>query len=84
MQHNLNLGMSLADAFYDRFWSKNNNGNNTMQYIINKTQTEQIAIEANDPKEAMAKVKAGEGIVTATSENYSATPRPTPVQPRTG
>jgi len=82
MQTNLNAGMSLADAFYDRFWSKHNNGDNTMQYVVNKTQTDQIAIEANDLKEAMAKVKNGEGTVTASSENYTATPRPTPVQAR--
>jgi hypothetical protein len=25
MQTNLNSGMSLADAFYDRFWPKNTN-----------------------------------------------------------
>jgi len=80
MQHNLNMGMNLADAFYDRFWNNNNKGNNTMQYVVNKTQTEQIAVEANDTKEAVAKAKNGEGKVTASSENFSAIERPTQQQ----
>jgi hypothetical protein len=93
MRMNLNAGMSLADAFYDRFWPsaipnasqelKNTNNKQekqTMQYIVNKTQTEQIAIDAENPKDAIEKVKNGEGQITSTSENCSATPRPTPIQ----
>ena len=84
MHLNLNAGMSLADAFYDRFFSQTTNQQKqTMQYIVNRTQTEQIVIDAETPKEAMEKVKAGEGQITATSENYNAMPRPGQPQPAT-
>ena len=47
-----------------------------MDYIVN--QVEQIAVTADTPKEAISKVIKGEGLVI--SVNYSAMPRPQPLQ----
>lgn len=43
-----------------------------MDYVVNKT--EQMAIEADTPQEAVNKVMAGEGVAIAV--NYNASPRP--------
>jgi hypothetical protein len=77
MQQNLNAGMPLSHAFYNRFWSKKEGGN-MEEYIVNKNQNEQYAITANNPREAIEKVKSGEGAVIGTSENYNASVRPKP------
>jgi hypothetical protein len=56
MRNNLNSGMNLADAFYDRFWPQPENGN--MEYIV----TKQIRVEAETPEEAVAKMAEGQTI----------------------
>jgi hypothetical protein len=51
-----------------------------MDYVVN--QTKQIGLEAETPEEAVKKALNGEG--TVISVNFSANPRPKPVQPATG
>ena len=64
-QNNLNAGMNLADAIFDRFWPDSNNGKGDikMEFIV----TKQISVEADTPEEAVAKNAEGRTIsVTAT------------------
>jgi hypothetical protein len=71
MQNNLNQGMSFSQAIYDRFWPSSNNNKQEetqMQFII----TKQIAVEAETPEEAFAKI--GEGATISVS--VSARPQP--------
>jgi hypothetical protein len=56
MQTNLNSGMNLADAFYDRFWPQLEEG--SMLYIV----TKQIQVEAETPEEAVAKMAEGQTV----------------------
>lgn len=66
-----------ADAFYDRFWSKDDSqqkGTIMEDYIV--TQTKQIAITANSPEEAQLQVLRGEGRITSSSLSANVRPQP--------
>ena len=71
MQANLNAGMPLHLAIYDRFFSKHKQGVAQMQFVI----TKQIAVEAETPEEAVQKITEGNTI------SLSVNPRPQPPQP---
>ena len=72
MQSNLNAGMPLHLAIYDRFFNKQPTENNNMQFVV----TRQIAVEAETPEEAVAKIADGQTI------SLSVNPRPQPMVQR--
>src|SRR4029077_13234630 len=69
MESNLNAGMPLWDAFYDRFWGPKEEIDKppenfilaTMDFVVTKTQ--QIAVQADNLEQAIQKSFAGEGNV---------------------
>lgn len=83
-KQNLNAGVPLWDVFYDRFWGSKEGLTNQedsgkvelMEFIVNKTITEQISIDAESMDEAEEKVLKGEGKVISRNRNTSARPRP--------
>jgi hypothetical protein len=60
-----------VNSLYDRFFNKQTKGK-PMQFIV----TRQIAVEAETPEEAVAKISEGQTV------SVSANPRPQPIQPR--
>lgn len=75
MQTNLNRGMSLTDAIWDRFWPKQQQRGNNMQFQVNI----QVLIEADTAMEALDKVKPTNGIIIGF--NISPRPQPPPSPP---
>jgi hypothetical protein len=76
MRQNLNAGMSLSDAIFER-WFKAKQQGITMQYQM------QIVVEADNLKEAVQKVQGGE-IISAQVKPTPPTPqRPQPLPPPT-
>jgi hypothetical protein len=59
-----------VNAFYDRFFNKQTKGITPMQFIV----TRQIAVEAETPEEAVAKISEGQTV------SLSVNPRPQPIQ----
>ena len=63
----------FANAFYDHFFNKQQTkGVTQMQFIV----TRQIAVEAETPEEAVAKISEGQTV------SLSVNPRPQPMQQR--
>jgi hypothetical protein len=60
----------FANALYDRFFNKQTKGITQMQFIV----TRQIAVEAETPEEAVAKISEGQTV------SLSVNPRPQPIQ----
>jgi hypothetical protein len=61
----------FANSLYDRFFSKQiTQGVTPMQFIV----TRQIAVEAETPEEAVAKISEGQTV------SLSVNPRPQPIQ----
>lgn len=67
MRDNLNSGMTLTDALWERFWPKQQE-ENKMQFQVNR----QIVVEADDAEEALKKTKPTEG----TTVSFNVVPRP--------
>jgi hypothetical protein len=60
-----------VNSIYDRFFNKQTEGITNMQFIV----TRQIAVEAETPEEAVAKISEGQTI------SLSVNPRPQPPRP---
>ena len=58
------------NSIYDHFFNKQTKGPTQMQFIL----TKQIAVEADSPEEAVAKISEGQTI------SLSVNPRPQPIQ----
>jgi hypothetical protein len=78
MKTNLNAGMSLADAFYDRFWPTKQKMENKQEIEeIEYTAVIQVSVKAKTIGEAFAGLQTGTIIAV-----NSLQPRPTRPQPQ--